>query len=149
MTEDDIDVLIEIDSAWSFPIRRRWTRLIELAVWGDLRSANLGTVGKMRRRALELGEKWRSVCSDRKWIPRKRERAKNFLGSCLNLRDSLVQLEKAASELDGGADYAEFGQLLIEIHQVVVGPLAERENKVAAALDSLNKAALQDEEADD
>ena len=46
-------------------------------------------------------------------------------------------------------DYAEFGQLLIEIHQVVVGPLAERENKVAAALDSLNKAALQDEEADD
>lgn len=146
MTENDIDFLTEFDPAWATLIRRQWLRLIELAVWGDLKSGNLGAVGKVRRRALDLGERWRSIFSDRKWIPRARERAKNMLGSCLNLRDSLMQLEKAAKELDGGADYEEFGRLLIEFRATVAGPLAERENRVAAALDSLNRSALEDEE---
>jgi len=148
MTEQDIDTLIEFDRAWVTHIRQQWLRLMEIAVWGDLKSGNLGAAGKVRKRVLEIGERWRSIFNDRAWIPRARERAKNMLGSCLNLRDSLLLLEKAAKDLDGGADYGEFEQLLVEMHKSVVGPLAIRENQLAAALNDLNKSALEDEGAD-
>ncbi len=144
MTEPDIDSLLEFDSVWAAHVRRQWLRLMEIAVWGDVKSSKLGVTGKVARRILEFGEKWRSIFNDRRWIPRARERAKNMLGSCLNLRDSLFLLEKAAKDLDGGADYAEFGRLLAELHEAVFGPLSERENRLASALDNLNRTGMDD-----
>ena len=145
MTLHEIDILTELDPEWMAHVRKRWLRLMEIAVWGDLRSRSPGSAGKVRRRTLEMGEKWRSVFNDRTWIPQVRQRAKNFLGSVLSLRDSLLSLEKAAKDLEGGADYAEFAQILAEMGQAVTGPLAERENKLAAALERLSQA-TQDEE---
>ena len=145
MTLHEIDILTELDPEWMAHIRKRWLRLMEIAVWGDLRSRSPGSAGKVRRRTLEMGEKWRSVFNDRTWIPQVRQRAKNFLGSVLSLRDSLLSLEKAAKDLEGGADYAEFAQILAEMGQAVTGPLAERENKLAVALERLSQA-TQDEE---
>ncbi|MHB8257351.1 MAG: hypothetical protein ACYDHY_00745 [Acidiferrobacterales bacterium] len=145
MTLHEIDILTELDPEWMGHVRKRWLRLMEIAVWGDLRSRSPGSVGKVRRRTLEMGEKWRSVFNDRAWIPQVRQRAKNFLGSVLSLRDSLLSLEKAAKDLEGGADYAEFAQILAEMGQAVTGPLAERENKLAVALERLSQV-TQDEE---
>ena len=145
MTLHEIDILTELDPEWMAHIRKRWLRLMEIVVWGDLRSRSPGSAGKVRRRTLEMGEKWRSVFNDRTWIPQVRQRAKNFLGSVLSLRDSLLSLEKAAKDLEGGADYAEFAQILAEMGQAVTGPLAERENKLAVALERLSQV-TQDEE---
>ena len=145
MTLHEIDILTELDPEWMAHVRKRWLRLMEIAVWGDLRSRSPGSAGKVRRRTLEMGEKWRSVFNDRTWIPQVRQRAKNFLGSVLSLRDSLLSLEKAAKDLEGGTDYAEFAQILAEMGQAVTGPLAERENKLAVALERLSQA-TQDEE---
>ena len=145
MTPHEIDILTELDPEWMAHVRKRWLRLMEIAVWGDLRSRSPGSAGKVRRRTLDTGEKWRSVFNDRTWIPQVRQRAKNFLGSVLSLRDSLLSLEKAANDLEGGADFAEFAQILAEMGQAVTGPLAERENKLAAALERLSQA-TQDEE---
>jgi len=145
VTLHEIDILTELDPEWMGHVRKRWLRLMEIAVWGDLRSRSPGSVGKVRRRTLEMGEKWRSVFNDRAWIPQVRQRAKNFLGSVLGLRDSLLSLEKAAKDLEGGADYAEFAQILAEMGQAVTGPLAERENKLAMALERLSQV-TQDEE---
>ncbi|MHB8550059.1 MAG: hypothetical protein ACYDB8_03705 [Acidiferrobacterales bacterium] len=129
-------------------VRLKWLRLMEIAVWGDLRSRSPGSAGKVRRRTLELGEKWRSVFNDRAWIPQVRQRAKNFLGSCLSLRDSLMSLEKAARDLDGGADYAEFTRILGQLGDAVRGPLAERENRLAATLERMDREAPDDEGVD-
>ncbi len=145
MIRHEIDVLTEFDSELMAYVRMRWLRLMEIAVWGDLKSRGPGLTGKVRRRALELGEKWRSVFNDRTWIPQVRQRAKNFLGSSLSLRDGLLLLEKAAKDLDEGGDYAEFTQILADLHQVVAGPLFERENRLAAALERLNQEAQEDE----
>ncbi len=145
MTPHEIDILTELDPEWMAHVRKRWLRLMEIAVWGDLRSRSPGSAGKVRRRTVDMGEKWRSVFNDRTWIPQVRQRAKNFLGSVLSLRDSLLSLEKAANDLEGGADFAEFAQILAEMGQAVTGPLAERENKLAAALERLSQA-TQDED---
>ncbi len=135
----EIDVLTGLDPEWVAHARRQWCRLVEIAVWGDLKGRIPASAGRVRRRLLDLGEKWRSVSNDRTWIPLVRERAKNFLGSALSLRDSLLSLEEAAKDIDGGSDYAEFSQILTELSQMVTGPLRDRENRVATALDRLNR----------
>lgn len=139
MSADEIDEALQLDPAWRRELHDQWLRLLDLLVWGDLKGASPGAAGKARKRALEVGEKLRSVFNDRGWIPQPRERLKNVLGSCLSLRDSLLMLEKAALEIEGGADHEEFAAILIALHQAVVGPLRDRENRWAEMLDRLNR----------
>lgn len=143
MGADEIDSALQFDPAWRREFHDLWLRLLDLLVWGDLKSANPGAAGRTRKRALEVGEKLRSLFNDRGWIPQPRERLKNVLGSCLSLRDSLLMLEKAAREIEGGADYAEFETILIKLHQAVVGPLRDKENGWAELLDRLNRDQLE------
>ncbi len=144
MTGHEIDMLAELDPLWAEHVREKWLRLMEIAVWGDLRCEAPGTAGKLRRRSLDLGEKWRSLSNDRAWIPQVRERGKNFLGSALSLRDSMGALKKTAKELTGGGDYGEFNAILSELDEMMAGPLARRENELAAALERLNRDASED-----
>lgn len=139
MNAREIESALALDPSWRGTLHDQWLRLLDLLVWGDLKGTSPGTVGKARKRALEVGEKLRSVFNDRNWIPQPREQLKNALGSCLSLRDSLLLLERAAKEIEGGADRAEFETILIKLHQEVVGPLRAKENRWAELLDQLNR----------
>ncbi len=123
-------------------LRAHWLALMELAVWGDIRSDRLGALPKLRKRVLELGERLRSVAADRTWIPKSRERLKNALGSCLSLRDTLVLVDRAAQELSGGEDLAVFSRELAAFHCLVETDLAVAETAWATALEHINKEAL-------
>lgn len=138
----DPDQLLRFDPAWRDDIQALWSRLMALAVWGDLKARSVGGLPKIRKRLLDLGEKWRSIFNDRDWIPQPRERVKNLVGSILNLRDSLLQFEQAVLDIDGGEARAEFERLVLAQHQAVVGPVTERGNRLAELLDRLNREAL-------
>lgn len=140
MNPQEIDRLLALDPAWQAELRAQWRRLMEIAVWGELHSAQAGVLTRVRRRVLDLGERWRSLFNPRDWIPQPRERLKNALGSALAVRDSLALLEQAALDIRGGADWAEWQALLASQQQAVAGPLQERQNRWAAALDALNRA---------
>jgi hypothetical protein len=145
ITPEDVTAAIDLDRSWRDEVRGQWLRMMELAVWGDLKGANPSAGGRLRKRVLELGEKLRSLFNDRRWIPQPREQLKNLLGSCLSLRDSLTMLEKAAQDIDGGADHAEFQQLLSGLHNVVAGPLRDRENAWATLLERINEQAREED----
>lgn len=89
-------------------LRRLWTELAEIAVWGDLKSGTIGAVPRVRKRVLEVGENTRSLISDRRWIPNDRERVKGAMAASLNLRDSLMQADRAVKLLTGGDAFADF-----------------------------------------
>ncbi len=146
VTPQDVKTAIALDPAWRDQMRGQWLRLMELAVWGDLKGANPSASGRVRKRVLDLGEKLRSLFNDRGWIPQPREQLKNLLGSCLSFRDNLASLEKAAQDIDAGADRAEFLRLLEDLNQTAAGPLRERENAWAALLERINVQAREENE---
>ncbi|TCV84693.1 hypothetical protein [Sulfurirhabdus autotrophica] len=127
---------VTLDPQWANELKQAWLALMELTVWGDVKSTRLGAMGKLRKKTLDLGEKLKSLAADREWIPHPRERVKNALGSSFNLRDSLLQLERAAKDVDGGSELASFSQLMIRLHTLIVPPLEILENQWATLLDS-------------
>ena len=133
----DIARAVTVAGPWPAGLRAQWLHLMELAVWGELKSSRLGGTGKLRRKLLELGERLASLCADRAWIPRPREQLKNALASALNLKDTLLQAEQSAQAIDGGTDRADFEAALVAFHCDLLGGLAERENQWAALLDAL------------
>lgn len=135
MDEDAVRQALAFDPEWQRAARAAWLALMDLAVWGDLRSSRLGATAKIRKRALEIGEKFRSLAADRDWIPHPRERLKNALASALHVREGLDELERAAQALDGGADRHAFGARLAELQQFA-DALAAFENRWAALLDA-------------
>ncbi|MHB1950546.1 MAG: hypothetical protein ACYCQK_03635 [Acidiferrobacteraceae bacterium] len=149
MTPGEIDRLLTPDELWKTEIRGQWLRLLDLLVWGDLKSANLGAISRVRKRALDVGEKWRSIFNTREWIPQPRDQLKSALASASSLRESLLLLERAAGEIETGSDYAEFEQLLIALHKAVTGRLRERETEWANALERVNEEQLRGSSSDD
>jgi hypothetical protein len=147
ITPEEVKRAIALDSGWRDQLRGQWLRLMELAVWGDLKGANPSAGGRVRKRVLEVGEKLRSLFNDRGWIPQPREQLKNLLGSCLSLRDSVAALEKAAQDMDSGVDHPEFQRLIAGFEQTLAGPLRERENAWATLLERVNQQA-RDEDGD-
>ncbi|MFP4560744.1 MAG: hypothetical protein ACLFRB_08510 [Thiohalorhabdus sp.] len=116
--------------------RRRWSLLMELAVWGDLKAAEIGALPKLRKRMLEYGEKIRSLFNDRSWIPQPRDQIKSVLTASLDVRDKLQAVEKETEVLTGGSDLerfnAEFDRLrtdlvaLMEHHEALWKDLLNR-----------------------
>lgn len=127
-------------------LKEHWLALIEIAVWGDIRSDKLGAASKLRKRLLDLGERLKSLGADREWIPHKREQLKNLLGSCLSMRDALLLAERTAQDLTGGADLDALNGRLIALHTIVMTDLQRQENLWAQALESINTTALDDNE---
>jgi len=126
-------------------LRKQWLILIEIAVWGDIKSDKIGLLSKLRKRILDLGERLKSLVADRSWIPRQREQLKNLLGSCLSLRDALLLAERTAQDLGGGADLEALSQSLITLHTLIVDDLQKQENAWAQALEMINKNALNED----
>ena len=135
MDPEAVKQALAIDPEWEAAARQAWLAAMELAVWGDLRSSRLGATARLRKRVLEAGERLKSLVADRAWIPHPREQLKNALGSALNLRDSLNELERAAGSIDGGGDLDAFRADLEALRQVIekIGPL---ENSWAHLLDA-------------
>ncbi|NIR60981.1 MAG: hypothetical protein GWO02_16450 [Gammaproteobacteria bacterium] len=117
-------------------LRARWARLMELAVWGELKAAKVGAVPRLRKRLLELGEDLRSVVSDRRWIPRPRERVKGALGASLKLRDTLLGLERAAKLVEGGADFERFEHELLDFRRRLLELVEPHESMWGELLES-------------
>jgi len=135
MDSETVKQALVIDPGWVRAARRAWLALIELAVWGDLSSSSLGTMPRVRKRVLEVGEKFRGLAADRVWIPHPREQVKSALACALGLRDSLGELERAAASLDGGADLDAFVGGLHELRRLVAG-IEPLEGRWAQLLDS-------------
>lgn len=136
MDIDEVRHAVTLDPAWVAELRAQWNALMEIAVWGEVKSSRMGAATRMRKRLLEVGEKLRSLAADRDWIPHPREQVKNALGSAFSLKDALLQFERAAQDMDGGNDSAVFGERVVQLHQSLLTRLAELENTWAALLDS-------------
>ncbi len=124
----------------------QWMTLMTVAVWGDLKSEQLGLLGKLRKRILDLGERLKSLDGDRAWIPKRRERIKNLLGSCLSARDALLQAERAAQGVTGGRDIGKLSEAFVALHRLITSELQGHENAWAETLQALNREALQEDD---
>lgn len=141
--QTDLEALLDLNALAS-GVQTDWLALMQVLVFGELKSKNVGALPKARKRALDLGEKWRSLFAPRDWIPKPREQLKNALGSALALRDALNNLERAVQDIEGGEDFIALSDIIIRMHNLATGPLAERENAWATALAALNRAGLED-----
>ena len=129
-------------------LRTRWRALIDLAVWGDLKTQKIGAVPRLRKRLLELGENLRSVINDRRWIPQERERIKGAMGAMLNLRDALLQFERSAQLIDGGEDFTQFEKDILEFRQRLLVFVEKHEQMWGDLLESLYDEEPEDDEDD-
>ena len=139
----------DFDAAQVADLRARWRDLLDLAVWGDLKTQKIGAVPRLRKRLLELGENLRSVINDRSWIPQERERVKGAMGAMLNLRDALLQLERAAQVIDGGEDFARFEQELLAFRQKLLQFVEKHEKLWGDLLETLYDEALDEDDDED
>lgn len=136
MDLNEVTQALALDQTWVAELRQCWLRLMEVCLFGDLKSSRLGAMPRLRKRLLDVGEKLRSLMGDREWIPRPREQVKNALGSSFNLKDSLLQLEKCAQDVNGGTDRAVFNSAMARFHTLLLPRLEGLENRWAALLDS-------------
>lgn len=118
-------------------LRRDWLALLDLSVFGEVKSSKIGAVDRLRRRLLEIGEGLRSLINDRSWIPQPREQIKGAMGASVKLRDALLGLERAAQAVDGGADFARFERELLDFRQRLLMLIEKHENAWAALLEAL------------
>jgi hypothetical protein len=126
---------LALDPAWAAALRSQWSRLIEIAVFGDLKSQRLGALPRLRKKTLDCGEKLRSLLAPRDWIPQPREQLKNALASTLALEQSLADLETGAAELEGGADLEAYRAAISELATTARDELRVRSNEWASLLD--------------
>ena len=139
----------DFDPVQTDELRARWLALMELCVWGELKSQTLGALPKLRKRLLEVGENLRSVLNDRGWIPQLRERIKGAMAASLNLRDALLQLERAAKVVDGGADFARFEQDVLAFRQALLVFMEHHERLWGDLLESQYAEPLDEDDEDD
>lgn len=136
MNVEEVRQAVTIAPDWCEALQEGWTRLMVLAVWGEVKSGRLGAMGRVRRRVLETGEKLNSLCASRDWIPHPREQLKNALGSSLALKDALQQLQRGLQDVDGGADREAFVAALGVLEARLSDRLPALENRWAELLDS-------------
>jgi len=114
--------------------RAQWLALMDLCLWGELKSSQIGTLSRLRKRVLDLGERLRSYASDRQWIPHPRERIKNCLSSGLQLREAAAKVTESLEQLDGGADLAQLRTMWDTFSSSLFGDLGPREEALVALL---------------
>lgn len=134
MDVSSVDDALTLDGAWHRELREVWLELMDLCVWGALKSSRIGALTKVRKRLLEVGERLRSLFAERDWIPHPRERIKNALASAYNLKDALLQFERAAQEIDGGAELDCLNELTVRLHVLIVQKLEPYESRWATLI---------------
>jgi hypothetical protein len=140
LDRDETQRALVLDPAWAERVRSAWLAMIALAVFGDLKTPRIGAVPRLRKKALDCGEKLRAALADRAWIPQPRDQLKNALATALALQDALAALESAARELDGGADRDAFRAAVAALAAAALDELVPRANAWAALLDRRDEA---------
>lgn len=135
MDERAVAESLMLDAHWVGELRRGWLALIEVAVWGDVRGLRPGGSARVRRRAVETGERLRSLTASRDWIPRPREQLKNALASALDAEEALAALAQETGNLQG-ADVARFEHALSELNAVLAQHLPALKTRWADLLES-------------
>ena len=134
MDEHAVTDSLALDAQWVSELRRRWLALIEVTVWGDIRGLHPGDSGRVRRHAVEAGERLRSLTASRDWIPRPRERLKNALASALGVEETLEALAQDSGNLQG-ADAARLEKALSQLHALLAQRLPDLKARWAALLE--------------
>lgn len=129
------DEALALDAQWVDALRRAWLALMEEAVWAEIRGARPGLTGRVRRRALEAGERLRSLTASRDWIPKPRERLKNALASALAVEEALMATAQDVRELHGPG-VARLERALAELRSILGERLPELKTRWAALLDT-------------
>lgn len=137
------------DPAAVADLRAAWSELIVAVVWDDLKSGSIGALPRLRKRVLEVGENLRSLLSDRRWIPHERERVKGAMAASLNLRDSLLQADRAAKLVSGGEDFQRFEERYLAFRQRLITFIEKHEQHWGDLLESLYAADPDVEEDED
>lgn len=130
-----VERALALDAAWFGTLRSCWTRAAELAVFGNVQSARIGALPKLRRRVLELGERLASLGADRAWIPQPRAQLKNALAAGRLVRESIEHVEHALAELDRGAELADLRGQIAALRAVLDPVLGACELRWAQLLD--------------
>lgn len=130
-----VEEALALDAQWVDALRRAWLTLMDETVWGEVRGPRPGQSGRVKKRALEAGERLRSLTAGRDWIPRPRERLKNALASALAAEEALTAIEHEAAELQG-PDLARFQGSLSHLRSVLDQRLPELKTRWAELLDA-------------
>ncbi|MEJ2479312.1 MAG: hypothetical protein P8Y78_03875 [Acidihalobacter sp.] len=145
---DRVSASFDFDRDQVAALRRNWLTLLDLAVFGDIRSSKIGAVDRLRKRLLESGEGLRSLTNDRSWIPQPREQIKGAMGASVKLRDVLLGLERAAQSVDGGADFTRFEETLLGFRHELLRLVEHHEALWAMLLEEQYNDDADDEEDD-
>ncbi|MBU2753946.1 hypothetical protein HFU84_14175 [Acidithiobacillus sp. CV18-2] len=134
--EAEVTIWVQPSAAQVQEWREHWLAVMDLALWGELKSSKIGALGKLRRRILECGEKLRSYSADRSWIPHPRERIKNCLSSGLQLRESLDKVAELLQEMEAGAALVPLRGLWDNLAENLLADLQKREERLVALLNT-------------
>lgn len=129
-----VEAAVSVDKMLRDNWRRNWSTLMDIAVWGDLRSHQIGLTGKLRKRVLELGERLRSYVSDRSWIPHPREQIKNALSTSLQTRESIEKVREIVVQFDAGTDLGALQSLWESLSAALMSDVLEREGLLVQLL---------------
>ncbi len=130
-----VSAALVLDSAWVATLQSQWQEMIKLAVWGELAMTRLGAAPRLRKRLLELGERLKSLCADRTWIPHPREQLKSALAAALGVRETLAAVETLLPELADSTDAARLQAVYRTLVTLVEQELPALENAWAQLLD--------------
>lgn len=64
----EIDRALALDATWAERTREAWLAMMALAVFGDLKAPRIGGVPRLRKKALDCGERLRAALAGRAWI---------------------------------------------------------------------------------
>lgn len=145
LDKDEVDAALVLDAAWAEALREAWTALMRLAMFGDLRSAQMGAATRLRKKLLDAGERVRALLAPRDWIPHPRERLKNALAGYHNLQESLQQVHQALAAIDGGRDRDAL-RAACDALQAALATAQPQATRWAALLDSQRAADAADED---
>ncbi|WP_308387671.1 hypothetical protein [Acidithiobacillus sp. AMEEHan] len=134
--EAEVAIWVHPSAAQVQEWREHWLALMDLALWGELKSSKIGALGKLRRRILECGEKLRSYSADRSWIPHPREQIKNCLSSGLQLRESLEKVSEQLEQMEAGAALVPLHSLWDNLAGNLLADLQQREERLVALLNA-------------
>ncbi len=126
---------VTLDPATRQTLRTQWCSLMELAVWGEIRSSQIGLLPKLRKRVLDLGEKLRSYAGDRRWIPHPREQIKNALSGSLQARDALDKVAELIPGVDSGSERDAFRTGWDALRHTLEADIGPREARLVSLLD--------------
>jgi len=120
-------------------LRRDWGAVVDLAVWMPPGSGKLGALPRLRKRALDLGERLAALGASRAWIPHSRERAKSALAAALAVVQALEQFEATLAEVEAGVEREALARAFAALRADAEQPIREYGNRCARLLEAVTR----------